>query len=63
MLSREPLWLGPADQVQLRSSQPVADVVVAFVAAARNAFVHHTDNPNGYAAADVPAMRLAIYLI
>jgi hypothetical protein len=102
--------------VQLRSSQPVADVVVAFVAAAPQsrlapassaraaaslplaqpvlaagggqppivarsawaghdappaagpfygsvalAFVHHTDNPNGYAAADVPAMLLAIY--
>ena len=25
------------------------------------AFVHHTVNPNGYAAADVPAMLLAIY--
>jgi len=27
----------------------------------RMAFVHHTDNPNGYAAQDVPAMLLAIY--
>jgi hypothetical protein len=25
------------------------------------AFVHHTENPNGYSAADVPAMLLAIY--
>jgi 5-hydroxyisourate hydrolase-like protein (transthyretin family) len=27
----------------------------------RLAFVHHTDNPNGYAAADVPAMLFAMY--
>ncbi len=27
----------------------------------RLAFVHHTDNPNGYRAADVPAMLLAMY--
>jgi hypothetical protein len=26
------------------------------------AFVHHTDNPNGYSAAEVPAMLRAIYL-
>ena len=29
--------------------------------AVRMAFVHHTDNPNGYAASDVPAMLRAIY--
>jgi hypothetical protein len=30
--------------------------------AVRLAFVHHTDNPNGYAAAQVPALIYAIYL-
>jgi hypothetical protein len=29
--------------------------------AVRMAFVHHTENPNGYAAAEVPAMLRAIY--
>jgi N-acetylmuramoyl-L-alanine amidase-like protein len=29
--------------------------------AVRMAFVHHTENPNGYSAADVPAMLLAIF--
>jgi N-acetylmuramoyl-L-alanine amidase len=28
----------------------------------RMAFVHHTENPNGYAPAEVPAMLLAIYV-
>lgn len=30
--------------------------------AVRMAFVHHTENPNGYAAAEVPAMLRAIYM-
>ena len=30
--------------------------------AVRMAFVHHTDNPNGYAASEVPAMLRAIYV-
>ena len=30
--------------------------------AVRLAFVHHTENPNGYAAAEVPAMLRAIYV-
>ena len=115
----EPLWLGPADEVQLRTSLAVSGVRLNFVAAdavggdagagdgptaqaaalplaqpildagpgqppiiARQAwagrdhgpaagpyygaidlaFVHHTDNPNGYSAGQVPAMILAIYL-
>jgi N-acetylmuramoyl-L-alanine amidase len=121
----EPLWLGPADEVQLRSSRALSGVRVQFVAAdavgeaaaaaretpavarptataaalppaqpildagpgqppiiarsawaGRNhgpaagpyygaidlAFVHHTDNPNGYSAGQVPALILAIYL-
>ena len=29
--------------------------------AVRMAFVHHTENPNGYAAGEVPAMLRAIY--
>ncbi|HEX4010566.1 MAG TPA: N-acetylmuramoyl-L-alanine amidase [Solirubrobacteraceae bacterium] len=121
----EPLWLGPADEIQLRSSRGLSGVRVRFVAAdavgeaadsgaavaaalgptataaalplaqpildagpgqppiiarsawaGRNhgpaagpyygainlAFVHHTDNPNGYSAGQVPALILAIYL-
>src|SRR5438270_297915 len=30
--------------------------------AVRMAFVHHTENPNGYGASEVPAMLLAIYV-
>jgi hypothetical protein len=109
-LAGEPMWLGRCDALQLRSSRPVRDLQVAFVAAggldptasaaalalagpslpagsgqppiiARSAwagsgappaagpyygavelaFVHHTDNPNGYGPGDVPAMILAIY--
>lgn len=33
----------------------------AFYGAVRLAFVHHTENPNGYASADVPAMLRAIW--
>jgi hypothetical protein len=105
----EPVWTGPADQVELRASDPVAGVKLYFVAErppgahpaagfalaqplfdagggqppilgrvawagrgapparrpaygnVRLAFVHHTDNPNGYARADVPSMLRAIY--
>ena len=112
----EPLWFGPADQVQLRSVDAVRGVRLHFVAAgavmstagmrrhitdapyplvevnlpagpgqppiiARSAwagrghgpasgpyygaidmaFVHHTENPNGYSPGQVPAMLLAIY--
>ncbi len=112
----EPLWFGPADQVQLRSGGPVSDVTLHFVAAdavsetaARRpritdapyqlvninlpagpgqppiigraawagtrhpatsgpfygainlAFVHHTENPNGYSPGEVPGMLVAIY--
>ena len=112
----EPLWFGPADQVQLRSADAVRGVRLHFVAAgavmstagmrrhitdapyplvdvnlpagpgqppiiARSAwagrghgpasgpyygaidmaFVHHTENPNGYSPGQVPAMLLAIY--
>jgi len=106
----EPLWCGPADALQLRSSGPVTGVRVHFTVAAdieplaqaaslplagpnlpagageppiiarsawarggarpaagpfygsvQLAFVHHTDNPNGYSAGEVPAMLLAIY--
>ncbi len=112
----EPLWFGPADEVQLRSSGAVTEVALHFVAAAavagassgrvasiakalprarpvlpagggqppiiarsawagrdhgptagpyygsiELAFVHHTVNPNGYAAGQVPALLLAIY--
>ena len=113
----EPLWFGPADVLQLRTSAPVADVRLHMVAAAgldaviasrrhatgvvpyplatpvldtgpgqppiiarrawagrgngpsagpyygqiKLAFVHHTDNPNGYTSDQVPAMILAIY--
>ena len=112
----EPLWFGPADQVQLRSADAVSGVRLHFVAAgavmstaglrrhitdapyplvdvnlpagpgqppiiARSAwaarghgpasgpyygaidmaFVHHTENPNGYSPGQVPAMLLAIY--
>ena len=119
----EPLWFGPADELQLRSASGRVDGVrLHFVAAAavaaelgaaearggpnaiataspplalpvlpagagqppiiarrawagrhngpsagpyygaiELAFVHHTENPNGYSAAEVPAMILAIY--
>ncbi len=104
----EPIWTGLARQIQLRSSEPVRDVRLHFVATAtappasaaatfppaqpvlpagpgqppiiarkawahgaksatpgygtvKLAFVHHTDNANGYSAAEVPAMLLAIY--
>jgi hypothetical protein len=32
-----------------------------FYGSVKLAFVHHTDNPNGYSAGEVPAMLLAIY--
>ncbi len=105
----DPIWTGPADWVQLRSSRPLHGVRLHFVSAAipssaqaaaalplaqpvldagpgqppiiareawshgappkvppgygtiKLAFVHHTENPNGYSAAEVPAMLLAIY--
>jgi hypothetical protein len=107
----EPLWVGTAEMLQLRSSRPVSGVRAHFVvrpaigvelasAAAfplarpvldagpgqppiivrsawaghqappaepaqygsvQLAFVHHTDNPNGYSPADVPPMLLAIF--
>jgi hypothetical protein len=105
----DPIWTGPADRVQLRSSRPVEGVRIHFVSVAipraaeaaaalplarpvlgagpgqppiiarqawshgapprvppaygtiKLAFVHHTENPNGYSAAEVPAMLFAIY--
>ena len=112
----EPLWFGPADEVQLRSMGAVSGVTLHFVAAdavaetgalrphitdapyqlvdvnlpagpgqppiiaraawagARHpqtsgpyygainlAFVHHTENPNGYSPGQVPGMLVAIY--
>jgi hypothetical protein len=106
----EPVWVGRADQVQLRSSgalggvrlhriSPRANTTTAvsaalplaapslpagpgqpliiarsawagggarpragpFYGAVELAFVHHTDNPNGYARGDVPAMLLAMF--
>jgi N-acetylmuramoyl-L-alanine amidase len=112
----EPLWFGPADEVQLRSPAAVGGVRLHFVAAdavpapaathpyitdapyqlvdvnlpagpgqppviARSAwagtrhppasgpyygainlaFVHHTENPNGYSPGQVPGMLVAIY--
>ncbi|HET9721364.1 MAG TPA: N-acetylmuramoyl-L-alanine amidase [Solirubrobacteraceae bacterium] len=108
----EPIWTGPADQVQLRSDRAVHGVRLAFVsvpvspglaavaagafpralpvldagpgqppilarrgwargrARPRHApeygsiklgFVHHTVNPNGYSAGEVPAMLTAIF--
>jgi hypothetical protein len=115
----EPVWFGPADQLQLRTTTAVDGVRLHFVAAdavsarpapaavrrevtdapyqlvdvnlpagpgqppiiaraawagARHppssgpfygaidlAFVHHTENPNGYSPGQVPAMLLAIY--
>jgi hypothetical protein len=113
----EPLWFGPADEVQLRSGKGASGVRLHFVAAdavpvppaathryitdapyplvdvnlpagpgqppiiARPAwagqrhppasgpyygaidlaFVHHTENPNGYSPGEVPGMLLAIY--
>jgi N-acetylmuramoyl-L-alanine amidase-like protein len=105
--SGEPVWFGPADEVQLRSAGTATGVRLHFVAAdsvitdapyplvdvnlpagpgqppiiARSAwagprhppasgpyygaidlaFVHHTENPNGYAPGQVPAMLRAIY--
>jgi hypothetical protein len=128
--SGEPVWFGPSDELQLRSSSPLRGVRIQFVAAAavaapldrapatarvasahagsgpanaaafplaqpvlpagpgqppiiarsawagrwhgpgagpyygavRLAFVHHSDGPNGYSAAEVPGMILAIYV-
>jgi N-acetylmuramoyl-L-alanine amidase len=105
----DPVWSGPAQWVQLRSSLPLHGVRIHFVAAevpgraqsaaafplaqpildagpgqppiiAREAwshgarprvppgygtiklaFVHHTENPNGYSADEVPAMLFGIY--
>jgi hypothetical protein len=109
----EPVWVGGADQVQLRGAGSVDGVRVHTVPAAGHgqsprpalaaslplaapslpagpgqppiiaraawaggrarpragpfygsvqlAFVHHTDNPNGYASADVPALLLAMF--
>lgn len=114
----EPVWIGSADLIQLRSSEAVDGVALHFVAARevgalasaaafgsasagalasgglsldagpgqpriiarsvwagrhappagpasygsiRLAFVHHTENPNGYTPAEVPAMLLAIF--
>ncbi len=105
----ECIWSGRADEVELRSEQPVDGVQLHFVTArsspaveasgfalaqpvldagggqppviardawagtqapprvppdygnVRLAFVHHTENLNGYAPGDVPAMLLAIY--
>lgn len=117
----EPVWVGAADVVQLRSSRAVDDVTVHFVArewaaerpgavatatsaaataatlplagpqldagpgeppiiarsvwagghappagpafygTIKMAFVHHTDNPNGYSAGEVPALLLAMF--
>lgn len=112
----EPLWFGPADQVQLRSAGAVSDVTLHFVPAGavaetsalrrhvtdapyqlvnvnlaagpgqppiiaraawagtrhpptsgpyygaiNLAFVHHTENPNGYSPGAVPGMLAAIY--
>lgn len=107
----EPVWVGAADLLQLRSSHPVDEVRVHFVTRAptgrplatsasatlaqpvldagpgqppiiarsvwaqnharpagpasygtiKLAFVHHTDNPNGYSRADVPALLLGIF--
>ena len=42
-----------------RSHGPAAG---PYYGAVRLAFVHHSDGPNGYAAGEVPAMILAIYL-
>jgi N-acetylmuramoyl-L-alanine amidase len=108
----EPVWVGRADQVQLRGTQGTAGVRVhtvpagaaapahltaaaalplaqpvlpagpgqppiiarsawahgrdrpragPFYGAVRLAFVHHTDNPNGYARDDVPALLEAMF--
>jgi hypothetical protein len=109
----EGIWTGPAEYVELRTSQPLRDVVLHFVApepaatlgaraaasslaraqpilnagpgqppiitrqawaqgkappavkpgygTVKLAFVHHTENPNGYSAAEVPSMLYAIY--
>jgi hypothetical protein len=106
----EPLWVGRADQVQLRGAQgvdgvrvhtvpaavaapaaaaaalpPAAPVLPAgpgqppiiarsawahgrarpragpFYGSVQLAFVHHTDNPNGYARGEVPAILLAMF--
>jgi len=104
----DPIWTGPADLVQLRTSTPVHGVRLHFVSVpipgaaqaasfplaqpmldagpgqppiiareawshgappafppaygdVKLAFVHHTDNANGYSAAEVPAMLFAIY--
>ncbi len=104
----DPIWTGPADFVQLRTSRPVQGVRLHFVNVAipgpaqaasfpaaqpvldagpgqppiiarqawahgappsvppaygvvKLAFVHHSDNPNGYTAAEVPAILFAMY--
>jgi hypothetical protein len=107
----QPVWTGPADVVQLRSSRPVSGVQVHFVSpavtthdlraagayplaapvldagpgqppiiaraawtqghappatgpgygAVKLGFVHHSETPNGYSAAEVPAMLRSIY--
>jgi len=115
----EPVWVGAADVIELRSSRPVDRLALHFVARAgggaggdlattaalaqqaetqlaqpvldagpgqppiiarsvwaqgrarpagpagygtiKLAFVHHTDNPNGYSRGDVPALLLAIF--
>lgn len=106
----QPVWTGPADVVQLRSSSAVGGVRLHFVTPAASygaraageyplaapvldagpgqppiiaraawaqghappavtpgygtvklAFVHHSETPNGYSAADVPSMLMSIY--
>jgi hypothetical protein len=106
----EPVWTGPADEVQLRTDTPVSGLRVHFVspssrpraqtaagfqraapvldagpgqpailaredwaqgqappsnfagyATVKLGFVHHTVNPNGYSAADVPSLLLGIF--
>ncbi len=107
----QPVWTGPADQVQLRTAAPVEGVRLHFVTpeagpdvaraaggyplaaprldagpgqpaiiaraawtgghappavgpaygAVKLAFVHHSETPNGYSAAEVPAMLMSIY--
>ncbi len=106
----DPIWTGPADAVELRSSRAIVGVRLHFVdvgsslraevaslamaepvlnagpgqppiiarsawahghappavapsyGAIKLAFVHHTENPNGYSAGEVPAMLKAIYV-
>lgn len=106
----DPIWTGPADFVELRTSRPITGVRLHFVdvgtslnaeiaslpmaqpvlnagpgqppiiarsawahgnappavppayGAIKLAFVHHTENPNGYSPGEVPAMLKAIYV-